>query len=75
MKIINLVCAFSLFATVVAANAQDTNQKGNTSPSYADPSKLTAKAPDTFQAQFDTTKGKFTVEVTRSLAPGGADRF
>ena len=25
--------------------------------------------------QFNTTKGKFTIEVTRSLAPNGADRF
>jgi peptidyl-prolyl cis-trans isomerase A (cyclophilin A) len=40
-----------------------------------DPSKLTEKAPDTFKVKFDTTKGAFTVEVTRSLAPNGADRF
>lgn len=43
--------------------------------SFADPSKLTATAPETFKAQFETTKGKFTVEVTRALAPNGADRF
>jgi peptidyl-prolyl cis-trans isomerase A (cyclophilin A) len=42
---------------------------------FTDPSKLTAQAPETFKALFDTTKGKFTVEVTRSLAPNGADRF
>ncbi len=42
---------------------------------FADPSKLTEKAPETFKAQFDTTKGKFTIEVTRSLSPNGADRF
>ncbi len=40
-----------------------------------DPAKLTEKAPETFKAQFDTTKGKFTIEVTRSLSPNGADRF
>lgn len=45
------------------------------SPGFADPSKLKEKAPESFKAQFDTTKGKFTVEVTRSLAPNGADRF
>jgi peptidyl-prolyl cis-trans isomerase A (cyclophilin A) len=44
-------------------------------PDFTDPSKLTAQAPETFKAQFDTTKGKFTVEVTRSLSPNGADRF
>lgn len=43
--------------------------------SFDDPSKLTAQAPETFKAQFVTTKGNFTIEVTRSLAPNGADRF
>jgi peptidyl-prolyl cis-trans isomerase A (cyclophilin A) len=56
-----------------AEPAKDT--KPDTSPGFADPSKLTEKAPETFKAQFDTTKGKFTVEITRSLAPNGADRF
>ncbi|MGO8682396.1 MAG: peptidylprolyl isomerase [Limisphaerales bacterium] len=42
---------------------------------YADPSKLTATAPDNFDALFNTTKGKFIVFVNRSLAPNGADRF
>ena len=72
MKIINLVCALGLFVGAVAANAQETK---SASPAYADPSKLTAQAPDTFKAVFNTTKGNFTVEVTRSLAPNGADRF
>lgn len=69
MKIINLICTLGLFIGVVTANAQDK------SPAYADPSKLTATAPDNFKAVFNTTKGRFTVEVTRSLAPNGADRF
>ena len=57
-----------------ALNAQDAPKPAAT-PGFADPSKLTEKAPETFKAQFDTTKGKFTIEVTRSLAPNGADRF
>jgi peptidyl-prolyl cis-trans isomerase A (cyclophilin A) len=32
-------------------------------------------APDKFQVKFDTSKGEFTVEVTRAWAPNGADRF
>ncbi len=81
MKTINLLCAFSLFAAVFATQAQDTKPAANkekpstTSPGFADPAKLTAKAPETYKVQFDTTKGKFTIEVTRSLAPNGADRF
>jgi peptidyl-prolyl cis-trans isomerase A (cyclophilin A) len=72
MKILNLVCALGLFIGTVAVNAQDTK---SSSPAYADPSKLTAQAPDSFKAVFNTTKGSFTIEVTRSLAPNGADRF
>jgi peptidyl-prolyl cis-trans isomerase A (cyclophilin A) len=34
-----------------------------------------ATAPATFSARFDTTKGAFVVQVTRSWAPKGADRF
>ena len=91
MKASNLICAFSVVVSVAlvsCSKAQPTNnptgnQTANTgdtnavavSPGFADPAKLTAKAPETFKAQFDTTKGKFTVQVTRSLAPNGADRF
>ena len=39
------------------------------------PSLLKDKAPDTFQVKFDTTRGEFTVTVTRAWAPLGADRF
>jgi len=34
-----------------------------------------ARRPKPSKAQFDTTRGKFTIEVTRSLSPNGADRF
>ncbi len=37
--------------------------------------KAPARAPDKFQAKFETTKGDFTVEVVRDWAPRGADRF
>jgi peptidyl-prolyl cis-trans isomerase A (cyclophilin A) len=86
MKATNLIYAFSLiagFALVSCSNADQTSTNNppaaTNSPSastgFDDPAKLTATAPETFKAQFDTTKGKFTVEVTRSLSPNGADRF
>lgn len=78
MKTITLLCALGLFAALGAAKAQNTNLTAKTasgSPGFADPAKLAAKAPETFKVQFNTTKGKFTIEVTRSLAPNGADRF
>lgn len=39
------------------------------------PSALQEKAPDTYDVKFTTTKGEFTVRVTRAWAPLGADRF
>ena len=78
MKTINLLCAFAFLLATVAVKAGDTNLTKNASPAapaYADPAKLTAKAPESFKTQFNTTKGKFVIEVTRSLAPNGADRF
>jgi peptidyl-prolyl cis-trans isomerase A (cyclophilin A) len=90
MKATNLIYAFSLAAGLAMASCSKADQTStnnspatgtnsapvvSTTPDFSDPSKLTATAPDTFKAQFDTTKGKFTVEVTRSLSPNGADRF
>jgi peptidyl-prolyl cis-trans isomerase A (cyclophilin A) len=39
-------------------------------PTSSDPA-----SPDSFRVKFATTKGDFTVEVTRAWAPKGADRF
>jgi peptidyl-prolyl cis-trans isomerase A (cyclophilin A) len=39
------------------------------------PTLLKDKAPETYQVNFVTTRGEFTVTVTRAWAPIGADRF
>jgi peptidyl-prolyl cis-trans isomerase A (cyclophilin A) len=39
------------------------------------PAALTEKAPDTYKARFETTKGAFVITVHRAWAPLGADRF
>jgi peptidyl-prolyl cis-trans isomerase A (cyclophilin A) len=39
------------------------------------PALLKDTAPDTYQVKFETTRGDFTVTVTRAWAPIGADRF
>ena len=78
MKTIHLLCALGLFAGAVTVQAEATNQvekPAAIAPGFADPAKLTAPAPATFKALFKTTKGNFTIEVTRSLSPNGADRF
>jgi len=41
----------------------------------ADDAAKPPKAPDTFKAKFETTRGTFVVEVTREWSPNGADRF
>lgn len=59
-----------------AAEGEKKEEKKAAGPAdLTDPSKLTEKAPESFKVKFETTKGNFTVEVTRSLAPNGADRF
>jgi peptidyl-prolyl cis-trans isomerase A (cyclophilin A) len=39
------------------------------------PASLNEKAPVVYRAKFATTKGDFSIEVTRAWAPLGADRF
>jgi peptidyl-prolyl cis-trans isomerase A (cyclophilin A) len=46
-----------------------------TDPALLHPSELKAKAPEVYDVRFSTTKGDFVVEVIRSWAPLGADRF
>jgi peptidyl-prolyl cis-trans isomerase A (cyclophilin A) len=57
-----LIAAFS----VLQVNAQVLKTDANL---------LKLKAPETFKAEFVTSKGNFTVEVYRSWSPLGADRF
>lgn len=63
------------FAADDAKPAAAAPDKKPDAATFADPSKLTEKAPESFKAKFTTTKGAFTIEVTRSLSPNGADRF
>ena len=39
------------------------------------PSATTMRSPDRYRVRFETGKGPFAIEVTRALAPRGADRF
>jgi len=44
-------------------------------PDLLNPSSLTARAPATYRAKFTTTKGVIMIDVDRTWAPRGADRF
>jgi peptidyl-prolyl cis-trans isomerase A (cyclophilin A) len=56
---------FSVVATIALVLAACSGAQGPTHE----------KAPAVFRVAFDTSRGPFEVEITRDLAPNGADRF
>lgn len=64
-----LICGASLIAGTACARPR--------TAALLDPraAALKQRAPDTFTARFETTKGTVVIEVTRAWAPLGADRF
>ena len=52
-----------------------TAAQGGGNAALKNPAALNEKAPETYKAEFDTSKGKFVIEVHRAWAPNGADRF
>jgi homoserine O-acetyltransferase len=66
--------ALALVAIAATASAQSATERER---ALRDPSSAfwRERAPDVYRARFETTKGQFTLEVTRSMAPVGADRF
>lgn len=60
---------------VTAAQTAAVVEKKEVNPALLNAAAATEKAPESFQVNFDTTKGKFTVDVTRAWSPNGADRF
>jgi len=60
--------------TTNSASTGTTSQRG-VSRSLDQPSSLNLSAPAVYRAKFTTTQGDFVIEVTRSWAPYGADRF
>jgi peptidyl-prolyl cis-trans isomerase A (cyclophilin A) len=73
-----LLCSALLAQTPASKSATSkgtASKTGAAHPSLLNPASLRAKAPETFQAQFTTTKGDFVVEVHRDWSPHGADRF
>jgi len=64
-----MIVSMFLAASAGSAAAQVNMEK------LMNPAQLNETAPAKFQVKFDTSKGEFTVEVTREWAPNGADRF
>lgn len=72
-----IVCLFAgIGACGLAAQAKAPADKASAlDEALMNPAALTEKAPDVYEVKFVTTKGDFTVRVTRAWAPNGADRF
>ena len=66
-----LLAAIVLVAVPLALSAQGAVDLSK----LKNPALFTEKAPDTFKAKFETSKGTFVVTVHRAWAPLGADRF
>lgn len=61
--------AFSVFIVAALALAQMPPLRNPADPIWVAP------APESYRVRIETTKGSFVLEVTRTLAPRGADRF
>ena len=68
-------CAAQSAATQFGLSRNSTQTVAPTDTGVMDPDKATEQAPTQFKALFQTTKGDFTIQVTRAWAPNGADRF
>lgn len=71
------VCAITSPALLAQTTTHRTTQRRTMSStgSLLHPASLHASAPAVYHVHFHTTKGDFTIEVTRAWAPNGADRF
>jgi peptidyl-prolyl cis-trans isomerase A (cyclophilin A) len=80
--------AFSLMMALVSCKTEPPTVAKDPAPGAADPAKPPAnaaalmdpslakeQAPPMYKAQFVTTKGAFTIQVTRDWSPNAADRF
>jgi len=67
--------AVTAAAVTPAAGPAETKETTPVMDILTNPAKATEKAPETFKVKFATTKGDFTIEVTRAWSPLGADRF
>jgi peptidyl-prolyl cis-trans isomerase A (cyclophilin A) len=83
VAVVLIICLFVGTGSAVWAQEKTVPKKSPPSAQAASsydvallqPAALVAKAPDIYEVKFVTTKGDFTVKVTRAWAPNGADRF
>jgi peptidyl-prolyl cis-trans isomerase A (cyclophilin A) len=64
-----------LAATAILAGAVALGAQADSKAALKNPASLTEQAPANYKAAFDTSAGKFVIDVHRAWAPKGADRF
>jgi peptidyl-prolyl cis-trans isomerase A (cyclophilin A) len=64
-----------LAATAILAGAVALGAQADGKAALKNPASLTEQAPANYKAAFDTSAGKFVIDVHRAWAPKGADRF
>lgn len=72
---IALITIATMFFAAALGSAADPVAAQSKLEKLMNPAEMNETAPEKFQAKFDTSKGEFTIEVTRAWAPLGADRF
>lgn len=70
-----LACGIAVAQTKTGADKTGEAKKAPAAPNLLNPSSLRARAPETYKVKFTTTKGDVVIEVNRTWAPLGADRF
>ena len=70
-----LLLALQLIPIACKEKAPPAPPQESTAVATPPPTPADAVSPDSFRVKFVTTKGDFTVAVTRAWAPKGADRF
>ena len=73
--VITMMCVAILAAAVPTPAEDGSPSPEKPNPALLDPSLAADKAPDTYTVKMETTAGDFVIEVHRSWAPHGADRF
>jgi peptidyl-prolyl cis-trans isomerase A (cyclophilin A) len=65
----------AVLAVAVAAAMSQPASSADPNPALLKPSLAAETAPESYKVKFETTKGDFTIQVNRTWAPNGADRF
>ena len=74
-SLVTMSVAAGAIAMMTAGVVAQTSKVDLSKAKLRTPAQLTEKAPASFKARFDTSKGPFVIEVHREWSPNGADRF